>query len=315
MYIKEVSSVGLEPHKSGKLVFSGYNLSLNVVLGGSTTQIGNFVKAIKFVSGITESKELQEEGITSVEAEIVFDNSDTSGRSARNRRSRLVTVKRQHPVITIPMLPNFGGVTYENPDLEQLLGVMECKVAFEDLVMNFILDQEERVKQLEEYMGVIGSDFMQLSLKGVEKLKDEIRAEENRVKKIEKITRYPENEDSKPSSNHKLLETLAKSTSFHGPDFISPKSLCVKYVFTIFPSPPLVRESTFGFKPEEDVFSWLDKVWLVNGVVNGAFGGVKNEEVVVGEGVVVTSSSLEMLTNSCLGRIMVSLIYLEGLEE
>ncbi|GJZ33578.1 zinc finger, CCHC-type containing protein, partial [Tanacetum coccineum] len=36
--------------------------------------------------------------------------------------------------------------------------------AFEDLVMNFILDQEERVKQLEEYMGVTGSDFMQLTL-------------------------------------------------------------------------------------------------------------------------------------------------------
>nr|GFC06345.1 hypothetical protein [Tanacetum cinerariifolium] len=31
--------------------------------------------------------------------------------------------------------------------------------------------------------------------------------------------------------------------------------------------------------------------------------------------VVVTSSSLEMLTNSCLGGIMVSLIFLEGLVE
>ncbi|GJR97757.1 putative ribonuclease H-like domain-containing protein [Tanacetum coccineum] len=48
---------------------------------------------------------------------------------------------------------------------------------------------------------------------------------------------------------------------------------------------------------------------------NGAFGGVGDEEVVVGEGVVVTSSSLDMLTNSCLGGIMVSLIFLEGLEE
>ncbi|GJR54298.1 hypothetical protein Tco_1404819 [Tanacetum coccineum] len=124
-----------------------------------------------------------------------------------------------------PVVPEEESLDYENPDLEQLLGVMECKVgtlmenaislmgwsesvfgmssnmmrqlppepssqeAFEDLVMNFILDQEERVKQLEEYMGVIGSDFMQLSLKVVEKLKDEIRAEENKVKKIEKITR------------------------------------------------------------------------------------------------------------------------------
>nr|GEU42519.1 hypothetical protein [Tanacetum cinerariifolium] len=43
--------------------------------------------------------------------------------------------------------------------------------------------------------------------------------------------------------------------------------------------------------------------------------GVGDEEVDVGEGVVVTSSSLEMLTNSCLGGIMVSLIFLQGLEE
>ncbi|GJU00420.1 retrovirus-related pol polyprotein from transposon TNT 1-94, partial [Tanacetum coccineum] len=50
-------------------------------------------------------------------------------------------------------------------------------------------------------------------------------------------------------------------------------------------------------------------------VFDGAFGGVGDEEVVVGEGVVVTSSSLDMLTNSCLGGIMVSLIFLEGLDE
>ncbi|GJS63843.1 hypothetical protein Tco_0678407 [Tanacetum coccineum] len=48
---------------------------------------------------------------------------------------------------------------------------------------------------------------------------------------------------------------------------------------------------------------------------DGAFGGVGDEEVIVGEVMVVTSSSLEMLTNSCLGGIMVSLIFLEGLEE
>nr|GEV72203.1 hypothetical protein [Tanacetum cinerariifolium] len=79
---------GFGAHESAKLVFSGYNPSLNVVLGGSTTKIGNFLKAIKFVSGITELKELQEEVITSAEA-------DTSGRSTRNRRPHLVMVKRQ----------------------------------------------------------------------------------------------------------------------------------------------------------------------------------------------------------------------------
>ncbi|GJZ89156.1 hypothetical protein Tco_0660938 [Tanacetum coccineum] len=57
------------------------------------------------------------------------------------------------------------------------------------------------------------------------------------------------------------------------------------------------------------------KGFKVDGVLVGAFGGVRDEEVVVGEGVVVISSSLEMLINSCLGEIMVSLIFLEGLEE
>ncbi|GJW96539.1 putative reverse transcriptase domain-containing protein [Tanacetum coccineum] len=45
------------------------------------------------------------------------------------------------------------------------------------------------------------------------------------------------------------------------------------------------------------------------------FRGVRDKEVVVGEGVVVTSSSLKMLTNSCLRGIMVNLIFLEGFEE
>ncbi|GJZ07468.1 hypothetical protein Tco_1040403 [Tanacetum coccineum] len=51
-----------------------------------------------------------------------------------------------------------------------------------------------------------------------------------------------------------------------------------------------------------------------NVVFDGAFRGIGDEEVFVGEGMVVTSSSLEMLTNSCLGGI-ISLIFLEGLEE
>nr|GEV92834.1 hypothetical protein [Tanacetum cinerariifolium] len=43
--------------------------------------------------------------------------------------------------------------------------------------------------------------------------------------------------------------------------------------------------------------------------------GVGDEKVIVGEGVVVISSSLDMLTNSYLEGIMVSLIFLEGLDE
>ncbi|GKB55358.1 hypothetical protein Tco_0906111 [Tanacetum coccineum] len=80
--------------------------------------------------------------------------------------------------------------------------------AFEDLVINFILVQEEKVKQLEEYMGAIGSDFMQLSSEVVGKLNEEIRMEENKTKKIEKITRYPDTRDLKPLNGHKFSEAL-----------------------------------------------------------------------------------------------------------
>ncbi|GJU00886.1 hypothetical protein Tco_1111224 [Tanacetum coccineum] len=67
--------------------------------------------------------------------------------------------------------------------------------------------------------------------------------------------------------------------------------------------------SSKGFKGLGEVGSFED------GVFGGAFGGVGDEEVLVGEGVVVTSSSLEILTNSCLGGIMVNLIFLEGFKE
>nr|GEX39138.1 hypothetical protein [Tanacetum cinerariifolium] len=53
----------------------------------------------------------------------------------------------------------------------------------------------------------------------------------------------------------------------------------------------------------------------VDVVFDGAFGGVGDKKVVIGEGVVVTSSSLEIFINNCLGGIMLSLIFLEGLEE
>ncbi|GJZ33538.1 hypothetical protein Tco_0578974 [Tanacetum coccineum] len=59
-------------------------------------------------------------------------------------------------------------------------------------------------------MCVIGSDFMQLSLEVVGKLREEIRIEQNRTKKIKKITRYPDTEDLEPLNDHKFLETLTK---------------------------------------------------------------------------------------------------------
>ncbi|GJU23016.1 hypothetical protein Tco_1156358 [Tanacetum coccineum] len=117
------------------------------------------------------------------------------------------------------VFPDEGPLDYKDPNIKQLLGVMEYKVdmlmnnaillmrrsesffgiasnmmhqlppepsrqeAFEDLMMNFILDQEEWVQQLEEYMGAIVRDFMQLSAEVVDKFKEEIRTREDNPKK------------------------------------------------------------------------------------------------------------------------------------
>ncbi|GJS05747.1 hypothetical protein Tco_0322255 [Tanacetum coccineum] len=66
---------------------------------------------------------------------------------------------------------------------------------------------------------------------------------------------------------------------------------------------------------DEKYFHDVEVVSFVDVVFDGALGALGEEEVVMGEGVVVTSSSLEILTNNCLGEIMVSLIFLEGLDE
>ncbi|GJS81735.1 hypothetical protein Tco_0748276 [Tanacetum coccineum] len=106
-----------------------------------------------------------------------------------------------------PVITEEGSLDYKNPDIEQLLGVMENKVdalmknaislmirsegvfrmtsselyqlppepsrqeEFEHIVMNFILDREKRVKQLDEYMKIIISNFMQLSSEVTRRLK------------------------------------------------------------------------------------------------------------------------------------------------
>ncbi|GJW79594.1 ribonuclease H-like domain-containing protein [Tanacetum coccineum] len=80
------------------------------------------------------------------------------------------------------------------------------------------------------------------------KVREEIRIEQNKTKKIKKITRYPDTEDLEPLNDHKFSKTLTKEVPSHRPKIVSPKSLYVKHVRTVFPSPPLVRESTFGFK-------------------------------------------------------------------
>ncbi|GJV47086.1 hypothetical protein Tco_1437298 [Tanacetum coccineum] len=177
-----------------------------------------------------------------------------------------------------------GAFNDESPDIEQLLGVMECKVdmlmkdtislmgksesvfrlatnemyrppsepsfqeEFEYIVMNFVLDQEERIRQLEDYMQAITDEFMEFSSEVTQRLKERIKENENKPRKIRKITRYLDTEDLEPLNDLKLSKTLTKGVPSDTPKIVSPKSLGVKHIRTIFPRPPLVRESTFGFK-------------------------------------------------------------------
>ncbi|GJU54697.1 hypothetical protein Tco_1228411 [Tanacetum coccineum] len=77
-----------------------------------------------------------------------------------------------------------------------------------------------------------------------------------------------------------------------------------------------IRGPPLGFDSnEEEVVPKVDDVYLVDGVFDGVFGGDGDEDFVIGEGVVVSSSSLVKSINSFLGGMMVSLIFLEGLEE
>ncbi|GJW94250.1 hypothetical protein Tco_0173922 [Tanacetum coccineum] len=159
------------------------------------------------------------------------------GRTVKLQNDILMFQQHQDEGWNDPIFQEGGSLIYKNPNIEQLLWVMESHVdmlmkdaisimgrsenvfgissnmmrqlpleplrheAFKDLVMNFILDQEEKVRKLEEYMWVIESDFIQLSLRVIEKLKKEIRIKENRDKKIEKIARYPDTEDLEPLNN------------------------------------------------------------------------------------------------------------------
>ncbi|GJT10618.1 hypothetical protein Tco_0044447 [Tanacetum coccineum] len=148
-------------------------------------------------------------------------------------------------------IPGKKSLNYKKPNIKQLLGIMERKVdtlmknaislmgrsegvfrmttnemyqpppepsrqeEFEHIVMNFILDQEERVGQLKEYnnrlMVIFYSNFLSESLR---RLKDKIREEGGRLRKIEKITKYPDKEVPEPLAG-KNFQKLLQKKRFH----------------------------------------------------------------------------------------------------
>ncbi|GJW95162.1 hypothetical protein Tco_0174834 [Tanacetum coccineum] len=111
------------------------------------------------------------------------------------------------------LTPEEMSFNYENPDIEQLLGIMEHK--FDTLMKDAIslMKESKSIFQLATNEEVI------------QRLKEHIREVEDKPKKIIKITRYPDTEVLEKSAMHDFLENPEKKT------FPNPKNLlCVRYV-------------------------------------------------------------------------------------
>ncbi|GJX88867.1 hypothetical protein Tco_0340881 [Tanacetum coccineum] len=76
--------------------------------------------------------------------------------------------------------------------------------------MNFIYDHGERIKQLENYMQDITDEFMEFSSEVALRLKERVKENESRPRKIKKITKYPDTKDLENSARHNFLENLEK---------------------------------------------------------------------------------------------------------
>ncbi|GJR73077.1 zinc finger, CCHC-type containing protein [Tanacetum coccineum] len=181
-----------------------------------------------------------------------------------------------------PVNPEYGDLNYENPNIEQLLGIMEHKVdalmnnalsamgksqgmfemtrnemyrqlpelsrqaKFKHIVTNFISNQEERIRQLEDYMKVIVKEFMEFSLEVARRLKEMIKENKNKPRKIKKIIKYPDTKVLENSAKHNFLENLEKKM------FPTLANLiCVRYFRLIPSNPSQPRKNTFGFKPRK----------------------------------------------------------------
>nr|GFA25282.1 hypothetical protein [Tanacetum cinerariifolium] len=114
---------------------------------------------------------------------------------------------------------------------------------FEGIILSFMRDQRQELRKLKEYMNEIDKKFMHLSLMVIEMAEEKIRARES--EKIQKITKFPGTMESESLNTFRSFNT--KTLSPHSSSSL-PNQQSVRYVYTISPSPPLVRKSTFGFK-------------------------------------------------------------------
>ncbi|GKE83333.1 hypothetical protein Tco_1553333 [Tanacetum coccineum] len=95
-------------------------------------------------------------------------------------------------------------------------------------------------------MQVIAEEFMEFSSKVTRRLKERIKENENKPRKIKKITKYPDTKVLENSAKHDFLENLEKKA------FPTPANLlCIRYVWLIHSNPSQPWKNIFGFKPGE----------------------------------------------------------------
>ncbi|GKE95062.1 hypothetical protein Tco_1579917, partial [Tanacetum coccineum] len=98
-----------------------------------------------------------------------------------------------------PLFHEETSMPGRNRDFWRTLPEPSRQRQFDGIILSFMRDQEEELRQLEEYMNEIDDEFMHLSLMVIEMVEEKIRAQES--KKIQKITKFPnamEAESSNP---------------------------------------------------------------------------------------------------------------------
>ncbi|GJY11902.1 hypothetical protein Tco_0381211 [Tanacetum coccineum] len=211
--------------------------------------------------------------------------------SENRERTRLPTIKRlaqyEDEGWNDALTQDEVSLNFENPDVEQLLGIMERKVdalmtdaisligksksifrlttnkiyqpssepsrqeEFKHIVTNFILDQEERITQLENYMQVIVEEFIEFSSEVARRLKERIKENENKPRKTKKIIKYP---DTK-TMNKRSKSTRGQASSSHNETF--EDKVCK------FRYDPLHKGVTFRLRGVEREMFLLEFGWRV----------------------------------------------------
>ncbi|GKF89014.1 hypothetical protein Tco_0262977 [Tanacetum coccineum] len=86
-------------------------------------------------------------------------------------------------------------------------------------------------------------EFMEFSSEVTRRLKERIKENENKPRKIKKITKYPNTKVLENSAKHDFLENLKKKA------FPTPTNLlCVRHVRLIHSNPSQPRKNILGFK-------------------------------------------------------------------